>query len=48
MTRASILEHAEKSRLENTVDSIIQHQNLAKADLEIVLQLAKKLDFLFV
>ena len=36
----------ERAKLKNTVDAIKQHQNLVKADFEIALKLATKLDFL--
>ena len=37
---------AERARLQNTVDSIKQHQHLIKADFEIALQLSSELDYL--
>lgn len=38
---------AERARLRTSVDAIRQRQHLVKADLEIAMQLATELDFLF-
>ena len=38
---------AERSRLNNTVDSIKQRQSLVEADFEIALELANELDYLY-